>query len=217
MKIADPIIYLFTTIIAISGCTNEIKEKPAETDAKNDTAGNVAVTARETDTLQKSPKSKSISFDVRTSGETTSRQLLVETHGLEHDQVFKLKMEGKLTDTLVTDLNADGFPELLVVTQSEGSGSYGSVIAYSVNNGKSVSQVSFQPDRENPELNKGYMGHDRFYIKDFKLFREFPIYKQGDPNANPTGGLRRIKYKLVDGEASRMLVADKIMDLPLEK
>ena len=61
------------------------------------------------------------------------------------------------------------------------------------------------------------MGHDRFYIKESKLFREFPIYKEGDPNANPTGGIRRIQYKMVDGEASRILAPDKIMDLPSEE
>jgi len=215
-KIADPIIYLFIAMLAVSGCTNETKEKAGENNA-NDTGGKSPVIVKETDSVPKSPKSESISFEVSTTGESDLGKLVVQTHGLEHNQRFQLDREGKVTDTLITDLNADGFPELLVVIQSEGSGSYGSVIAFSVNNGKSVSQVSFRPEQENPEMNKGYMGHDRFFIKESKLFREFPIYREGDPNANPTGGIRRIQYKMVDGEASRILAPDKIMDLPSEE
>jgi len=217
MKIAVPILYLFIAMLAASGCTNETKEKPGENVAKNDTGGQSPIIVKETDSVPRSPKSESISFEVRTTGDSDSGQLIVQTHGLEHDQLFQLEMEGKVTDTLITDLNADGFPELLVVIQSEGSGSYGSVIAFSVNNGKSVSQVSFRSESEHPEMYKGYMGHDRFFIKESKLFREFPIYREGDPNANQTGGIRHIQFKLVDGEASRMLIPEKITDLPSEK
>ena len=37
------------------------------------------------------------------------------------------------------------------------------------------------------------------------LTRRFPIYKPGDSNAKPTGGLRQICYKLKNGEASWIL------------
>ncbi|MDX2432339.1 MAG: hypothetical protein QNK35_15485, partial [Bacteroides sp.] len=115
-------------------------------------------------------------------------------------------------DAEIEDLNSDGFPELLIYTQSAGSGSYGDVIAYSVNNGKSVSQVYFPPISDNPEASKGYMGHDEFTIIETSLAHRFPIYKEGDTNADPTGGMRQIRYKLVDGEASRRFEIVKITD-----
>jgi hypothetical protein len=101
----------------------------------------------------------------------------------------------------------------LIFTQSAGSGTYGNVIAFSANGAKSMSQVYFPPTSENPKLNKGYMGHDTFSINESTLIQEFPIYKEGDPNSNPTGGIRRIQYKLVDGEATRKFVVDKISDI----
>ena len=33
----------------------------------------------------------------------------------------------------------------------------------------------------------------------------FPLYLEDDTNANPTGGICEIQYKLVDGEACRIL------------
>ena len=35
--------------------------------------------------------------------------------------------------------------------------------------------------------------------------RTFPLYLEDDTNANPTGGICEIQYKLVDGEACRIL------------
>ena len=36
-------------------------------------------------------------------------------------------------------------------------------------------------------------------------YRLYPIYLEDDTNANPTGGICEIQYKLVDGEACRIL------------
>jgi len=46
------------------------------------------------------------------------------------------------------------------------------------------------------------------------LAQRFPIYKEGDTNANPTGGIRQIEYQLVDGEASRKFVIKNSTDFP---
>jgi hypothetical protein len=84
------------------------------------------------------------------------------------------------------------------------------VIGYSVNNGKSISQIYFPDLFDNKEASSGYMGHDEFAIIETTLVRRFPVYKDGDTNNNPTGGFRQIGYKLKDGEASRSFVIDKI-------
>jgi hypothetical protein len=42
--------------------------------------------------------------------------------------------------------------------------------------------------------------------------QRFPIYKEGDTNSKPTGGMRQIQYKLKNGEASKVFAVDKIIE-----
>ena len=56
------------------------------------------------------------------------------------------------------------------------------------------------------------MGHDEMAIVENTFCQRFPIYKDGDSNANPTGGTRQIQYKLVDGETGRVLKIDKVLE-----
>ena len=65
---------------------------------------------------------------------------------------------------------------------------------------------------ENTKINNGYMGHDEMAIIESTFCQRFPIYKDGDSNAKPTGGMRQIQYKLVDGENCRILQIDKVLE-----
>lgn len=145
-----------------------------------------------------------IGFNISTKKNEVDTELTVAPYGLEIDNsAITQTIDGSVVDAEIEDLNSDGFPEVVIYTQSDGSGSYGNVIGYSVNNGKSISQIYFPPITDNKKLSEGYMGHDKFTIIETSLSQRFPIYKEGDSNANPTGGTRQINYKLVDGEASR--------------
>ena len=161
--------------------------------------------------FQKTLTLQNITFDLSNTGEGSISQLTIKPKGLEIDnEKITLELEGQVTNAEIEDLNSDGFPEILIYTISAGSGSYGNVIGYSVNNGKSISQIYFPEISENNEAGSGYMGHDEFAIIETTLARRFPMYKDGDTNNNPTGGTRQIEYKLKDGEASRLFVIDKI-------
>jgi hypothetical protein len=153
---------------------------------------------------------KNISFDITAKGKGSLQQLTIKSSGLSEDNRNITLQTEPVVGAEVGDLNADSYPELLVFTQSAGSGSYGKVIAYSVNNGKSMSQVTFPGTGKNPQINKGYMGHDRFTIKNKQLTQTFPLYKDGDQNSGPTGKTRTVTYKLVDGEASRTFIVDQV-------
>ena len=227
MKRSKTIIYLSIALMSITGCNDQTEtqsqntethsqdNKPKDTTKKKEPTIEKPAVEKETYSFQKTLQFKAISFDVNTKGSGSLRQLVIQPKGFEEtNKSFEIEIEGKVTDAQVEDLNSDGFPELLIFTQSAGSGSYGNVIAFSANGAKSMSRVYFQPVNENPKLKKGYMGHDIFLINESALIQEFPIYKEGDPNSNPTGGVRRIQYKLVNGEASRKFVADKISDSP---
>ena len=151
-----------------------------------------------------------ISFKINTKGDSLIIQpsgLSVSNETLYHDITGYTVVNGE-----IGDLNIDSYPELFVYLTSDGSGSYGKLIGYSVNNGKSVSQVYLPDISENDEVSKGYMGHDEMAIVENTFCQRFPIYKEGDSNANPTGGIRQIQYKLVDGESSRILKIDKVIN-----
>lgn len=151
-----------------------------------------------------------ISFKVDTKGDSLIIQpsgLSVSNGALYHDITGYTVVNAE-----VGDLNIDGYPEVFVYLTSDGSGSYGQLIGYSVNGGKSVSQVYLPDISENDEVNKGYMGHDEMAIVENTFCQRFPVYKEGDSNAKPTGGTRQIQYKLVNGETGRVLKIDKVMD-----
>ncbi len=154
-----------------------------------------------------------IGFDISTREEGMSTLLTIVPLGLSivNDAVTHT-IDGTVTNAEIEDLNSDGYPEVLVYIHSKGSGTYGEVIGYSVNNGKSMSQVYFPPIAENDKLSQGYMGHDEFAIVETSLVQRFPIYRENDVNARPTGGTRQIQYKLVDGEAMRRFVVDKVIE-----
>jgi len=163
--------------------------------------------------FQKTLTLQNITFDIITTGEGSISELTIQPKGLEIDnQEIAVELDGQVVNAEIEDLNSDGFPEILIYTTSAGSGSYGNVIGYSVNNGKSISQIYFPDIFENKEASSGYMGHDEFAVIETTLARRFPVYKDGDTNNNPTGGTRQIEYKLKDGEASRLFVIDKISE-----
>lgn len=155
------------------------------------------------------PGSK-ISFRVSTQEDSLMIQpsgLSVSNETLYHDITGYTVVNAE-----IGDLNIDSYPEVFVYLTSDGSGSYGKLIGYSVNNGKSVSQVYLPEISENSEVNKGYMGHDEMAIVENTFCQRFPVYKEGDSNASPTGGTRQMQYKLVDGESGRMLKIDKVVE-----
>ena len=56
------------------------------------------------------------------------------------------------------------------------------------------------------------MGHDEFAVVENNLGRRFPVYREGDTNAMPTGLTRQLHYNLTRGEASWILKLDKSIE-----
>ena len=139
------------------------------------------------------PGSK-ISFMVSTKGDS----LIIQPSGLSvsNETLYHDITGYTIVNAEIGDLNVDSYPEVFIYLTSDGSGSYGKLIGYSENN----------------EVNKGYMGHDEMAIVENTFCQRFPVYKEGDSNANPPGGTRQIQYKLVDGESGRILKIDKVVE-----
>lgn len=200
-------------IVCISACLLMISCMGGNTgnNSNTDSTGSVSPELREISSMQDMELTypgSDISFQVKVTGDSLyiiPSGLTVVNDTLRHD------IKGySFVNAEIGDLNIDSYPEIFVYLSSEGSGSYGKLIGYSTNNGKSVSQVYLPEISENEEINEGYMGHDEMAIVESTFCQRFPVYKEGNSNAQPTGGMRQIQYKLVDGEAGRMLAVDKV-------
>ncbi len=154
-----------------------------------------------------------ISFKISCPNQGSLNKLTIIPSGLEIDNsVIEKDIDGTVTSAEIGDINSDGSPEIYIYIHSAGSGSYGDVIAYSANNKKSLSDIYLPPLSDDKKNSAGYMGHDEFTLVENVLARRFPVYKQGDTNAKPTGGIRDLTYKLTQGEASWVLKLDQSND-----
>ena len=152
-----------------------------------------------------------VSFHVQCPNQGSINTVTITPSGLQADNsAITREADGVVTGAEVADLNADGSPEVYVYTQSAGSGSYGDLIAYAANRGQALSEITLPAIADDPDAAPGYMGHDTFAVVGDKLVRRFPVYRDGDTNAQPSGGMRQIQYRLVPGESGWMLRKERI-------
>lgn len=155
---------------------------------------------------------QNIVFDVNTIRKDGKLILNITPFGLKGDNSkISQEIKGTVVDAEVEDLNSDGSPELLVYTTSQDNNHHGNVIGYSVNNGKSMSQIAFPSITENAEAYKGYVGQDEFSIVETTLVRRFKTYSSND-ESKPTGKIKQVEYKLKEGEASRKFEISKVTE-----
>jgi hypothetical protein len=156
---------------------------------------------------------QNVTFQVESPNEGSINQVTVRAETPEGAlEPMVAEADGTITSVEVEDLNADGYPEIYVYINSAGSGSYGSLIAYASNHNKSLSQIYLPPIADDPAVARGYMGHDEFAVGEGTLLRRFPLYRENDVNAGPTGGTRQLQYKLEAGEAGWVLRQDRSID-----
>jgi len=154
-----------------------------------------------------------VTFTLTCDNDSSINQLSIVPAGLEIDNTaITQDVDGQVVGAEVADLDANGSPELYVYVRSAGSGSYGSLVAYAANNRKSLSGISLPPVAENATIAKGYLGHDEFAVVENRLVQRFPVYRDDDTNAKPTGGTRQVQYKLVPGEAGWRLAVDRVVE-----
>lgn len=152
-----------------------------------------------------------VTFTVSCPNQGSLNRLTVVPSGLEIDHAPIVQdVDGTVTGAEVADLNVDGSPEIYVYVQSAGSGSYGSLAAFSANNGKALTGIHL-PDLRGAEA-EGYLGHDEFAVVESALVRRFPVYREGDANAAPSGGIRQLHYQLVPVEAGWQLRIDHMTE-----
>lgn len=172
--------------------------------------GSLAFNASAATGFQRTLSLQGIRFGVIASGEGSQQQPTITTAGARRSiPVIHQLLDGVVVGAEVADLNSNGQPEIYVYVQGSGSGSYGELVGYALNNGLSLTPITLL--ELSGALSKGYQGHDRFRVVEGCLLRRFPLYRTGDSNARPSGGERQICYKLHSGEASWILRPSSVL------
>ena len=153
-----------------------------------------------------------VGFALQATSGSSLNTLTLTPIGLEVDnEMQSIELDGSAYLAELADLDSDGWPEVYVYVSSAGSGSYGSLVAYAVNNGKSATPIYLPALDENAEAAQGYQGHDEFRVVENRLVRRYPVYRDADTNAAPSGGTRQVQYRLVPGEAGWQLEIDRVV------
>ena len=87
--------------------------------------------------------------------------------------VVRQEVDGQVIGAEMEDLNGDGLPELFICVQSAGSGSYGTVLAWSTPASGGLLPITLQ-DLGTSDT-KGYRGHDQVAVVRTSLVRRSPI------------------------------------------
>jgi hypothetical protein len=208
-RLADQSVYVYWSTAGLPGATPAAAAKggPAARATVMPKIPAPEVPFDKTFTLQ------GITFRVKSANNSSVNALEIVPSGLEIDnRPITRQIDGTVMGAEVADLNVDGSPEIYVYVTSAGSGSYGSLVAYAANRRKSLSEIYLPPVAENNAASKGYMGHDEFAVIETTFVQRFPIYRAGESNTKPTGGIRQLQYKLVPGEAGWILKLNRTVE-----
>ena len=150
------------------------------------------------------------SLEVSSPNEEGSNTLTIRPTGLQSDNSpVERPVAGVVTHVELKDLDGDGAPELLVWLSHPGSSDFGELAAFSTNHRKSLSDIFIElPEKSDLA---GYRGRDEFEVVENTFVRRFPVYLDGDKDADPTGGMRQFQYKLQKGEAGWLLKLDQVV------
>jgi len=104
------------------------------------------------------------------------------------------ELKGKVADAWNMDLDTDGNPELYIQSVGQGNDSYLNMYIYEFGEGGSNQQIRF-PDLSS-SLKEGYQGEDSMYVKDGRLFREFPFHSKQDSLPKVKPAIKKLEYTL---------------------
>jgi hypothetical protein len=147
-----------------------------------------------------------ITFEISSQGSI----LRIVPSGLKIDNSpIERAIDGVVTGADIGDINVDQSPEIYIYVKAKDSAS---LIAYSANKKNSLSDIYLPPFTDDPKLSKGFRRHSEIALVENVVAQRFPIFKDGDSDGKPTGGIRQMQYKLKQGESSWVLKLDKTIE-----
>lgn len=130
-----------------------------------------------------------------------ANQLDVRPVGFESGaQPISFMLRGRVSAAQVDDLNADGYPDLILFTYADSSLKSGMVYVFVSEANKDIAVCVLPDVTMDGKVNVGYRGYDQFSLMEGSILQRFPIYNTGDDKDHPTGGYRVLMYQLGKGE-----------------
>ena len=152
-----------------------------------------------------------IKFVVESPNSAADNALKVTPSGLEISNDVQMKpVKGEVYGAEIGDLDIDQSPEIYIYVRETSGNRKASVVVYSANKKRSLSEVTVPDDDPKSKDLSGYNGGDEFAIIENSLARRFPIFDGIGSEAKKTGKMRQFRYKLKQGEASWQLALDKV-------
>jgi hypothetical protein len=149
-----------------------------------------------------------ISFHVTSPNKAVGNTVRIVPAGLQIDNSpIEMDINGIVMGADVADLNADRSPEIYIYVQEPGAANRMSLVAFSANRKKSLSQINLPPLGDTKGGDNGYCGNDSFALETGQFIRRFPLC---DKNQQPTGKSRQLRYKLKPGEAGWQLKLERM-------
>lgn len=116
---------------------------------------------------------------------------------------FKADVDFLAEVAWAVDIDGEGKPELVVASRSARDGGQGTFDVYWLE-GKALRRASMPVGEEGA----GYLGHDAFRLDGERVVRSFPVYRTGDPDNRPSGGMRTLRYAFHNGKLDLHVKSD---------
>jgi len=126
-------------------------------------------------------------------------------------------LKNPMHNSLIADIDGDGFEELYIITKSTGSESFLNIFGAASNGDTALAEIkAFDTSTEEYQKDEnlaGYLGNDSIYFSGKNIIREFPVYKSSDLAEDNTKGKKRITYKLKKGDEFYELEISEVKDI----
>lgn len=206
-----------TLLISLTSCKHSSKDG-SNSQSLDSTASSLKQEASTTpDNAQASTSEPSYSntltyddltFEIRQEGHTVS----IKPSGLKKDNTELIeKTDCYIKSSEIGDIDGDNSPEVFLYMANSRNEEI-TLIGYSCNARKSMSQVYLPPLTEKDQANQGYMGEDEYGFGENAFIRRFPVYKIENGSKQTTNKVRQIQYRLQMGEACKILTPYKTFE-----
>jgi hypothetical protein len=194
-------------LLAAFACNNPVKspdQLSEESNAGKPSSEEIAAQAQNFKTQEGMRMSSTMikgnyKFIVKVGGDGTGRTVSIGFADMRGDttkpadSILIHDVKGKVVNSVVSDLDGDGNPEVFSFTRSDGTEAAGSVYGVAFVQKKGIRIFSGDVEKDSLE---GYRGRDTFFVQQHYLVRKYPDYKAGDADSAPTGGMKTLKYAL---------------------
>lgn len=110
---------------------------------------------------------------------------------------------GKIIGSGMEDLDADGWPEVVIFTQEPDNAMRSHAYGFSTGKERSLERIYIPPLNSNPAHIEGYVGGDEFALVETSLVRRMVLND---------GSVRQLQYKLVSTTEGKSFEIDRVVE-----